>query len=506
MDYVPKKKQMKEDENLTKQNEEMNSIFFQAIRTKSLVELREMLQVHGETLMTNLAQSYTDEGQTALLLAIQSRHLNIVKFLIEELNAPQDQTGNFQWKGQEYFEVLPLFVAIISDQLCTIKYLASLKIPDDFLESFFSDSKNRLGKIDALELMGAAYIFQGLIASVLFGWRCWKEAMKLRERPPDGEPKIPKIPHQLSNLVLEAMEEPLSEIKSLEEMDEMVEAMMWATQLTTQALLVSHRILSQLELGSNLFIIYYSYKCIMPRSSWNGNERTCKFLLSVMEHLQSYEWDSNKTGDSVEACAIIDEMLLQFSIGHTAHRRPGRFQFVQYVPYVHESFRSFTNIMKAFRFACGHINNLYQYYTHQDRTRKIKRAAKLVFEFTLIIMKMLTRLSQPECQEFKNCISHYLRQDEGWQNSELPAKLIHWACGSGRRSHIFPKIDVIRLLLEAGIDPNAVDKDGNSPLLIVSQWPYCYDFGITGVKMLLDAGAHLDQANNVCIYLSYFFS
>ena len=160
--------------------------------------------------------------------------------------------------------------------------------------------------------------------------------------------------------------------------------------------------------------------------------------------------------------------------------------------------------MKAFRFACGHINNLYQYYTHQDRTRKIKRAAKLVFEFTLIIMKMLTRLSQPECQEFKNCISHYLRQDEGWQNSELPARIIHWACGSGRKSHIFPKIDVIRLLLEAGIDPNAVDKDGNSPLLIVSQWPYCYDFGITGVKMLLDAGAHLDQANNVCIYLSYF--
>ena len=160
MDYVPKKKQMKEDENLTKQNEEMNSIFFQAIRTKSLVELREMLQVHGETLMTNLAQSYTDEGQTALLLAIQSRHLNIVKFLIEELNAPQDQTGNFQWKGQEYFEVLPLFAAIISDQLCTIKYLASLKIPDDFLESFFSDSKNRLGKLTRWSLWGPRTSFK----------------------------------------------------------------------------------------------------------------------------------------------------------------------------------------------------------------------------------------------------------------------------------------------------------------------------------------------------------
>ena len=160
MDYVPKKKQMKEDENLTKQNEEMNSIFFQAIRTKSLVELREMLQVHGETLMTNLAQSYTDERQTALLLAIQNRHLNIVKFLIEELNAPQDQTGNFQWKGQEYFEVLPLFVAIISDQLCTIKYLASLKIPDDFLESFFSDSKNRLGKLTRWSLWGPRTSFK----------------------------------------------------------------------------------------------------------------------------------------------------------------------------------------------------------------------------------------------------------------------------------------------------------------------------------------------------------
>lgn len=484
----------------SKQSEEAFS-FFEAIETGLVVKLREMVVKLGENVMTNLAQSYTEQGATALLLAIQKSHLVIVKFLVEELNVPQDQTGRFVWKGREYLEIPPLFAAIISDQLCTIKYLSSLKIPDDCFDSFISSSqKSRSEKIDALELMGAAFIFQGLIGSVLFGWRCWKEAMTLREKPPNGEPKIPKTPYQLPELALQAMDEPVNEINSLEEMHEMVEAMMWAKQLTTQALLVSQRILNQMNMGSNLFTIYYIFKCIMPKCSWNGNERTCTFLLYIMKLFESYEWNQNKMEDSAEACAIIDELLVQFSIGHATHRRPGRFhQFVQYVNvqfHVHESFRSFTNLMKAFRFACAHIDNLYQYYWLQDRSRKIKKAAKLVFEFTQIIMKMLPELSQPENQEFKNCLSHYLVHDEGWQSSQLPARLIHWACGTGRKTPIYPKIEVIQLLLEAGIDPNAVDKDGNTPLLMVAQWPYCFAFGTNGVRMLLEAGAHLDQANN----------
>ena len=43
-----------------------------------------------------------------MLLATQNRHLDLVKYLFEELNSPLNQTGHFLWEEADYLEVPPL--------------------------------------------------------------------------------------------------------------------------------------------------------------------------------------------------------------------------------------------------------------------------------------------------------------------------------------------------------------------------------------------------------------
>jgi len=57
----------------------------------------------------------------------------------------------------------------------------------------------------------------------------------------------------------------------------------------------------------------------------------------------------------------------------------------------------------------------------------------------------------------------------------------------------------IRLLLDSGADPNAVDRNGDGPLHILAQFDHLKDGELVAVaaSILLDNGAlHLDQVNN----------
>ena len=165
--------------------------------------------------MSHFAQTYNEEGSTAVLLAIQNQSLDLVKYLIEELKAPLNKTGRFVWEGEEYVDVPPLFAAVISDQVSLIQYLTSLN-PFESYDSYlllFSISKNRSDKIDVLELMGAAYILLERKNGGI-GWQLWEEALKLREQIP----KIPKILHQPSELLLLVLKEQTSEFRCLKEL------------------------------------------------------------------------------------------------------------------------------------------------------------------------------------------------------------------------------------------------------------------------------------------------
>jgi len=67
--------------------------------------------------------------------------------------------------------------------------------------------------------------------------------------------------------------------------------------------------------------------------------------------------------------------------------------------------------------------------------------------------------------------------------------LLHMACKAN--SHQF---DAIRLLLDAGADPNAIDGDGNAPLHVVARLRQ--ELMDPAVRLMLKSGAHLDRVNN----------
>ena len=215
--------------------------------------------------MSHFAQTYNEEGSTAVLLAIQNQSLDLVKYLIEELKAPLNKTGRFVWEGEEYVDVPPLFAAVISDQVSLIQYLTSLN-PFESYDSYlllFSISKNRSDKIDVLELMGAAYILLERKNGGI-GWQLWEEALKLREQIP----KIPKILHQPSELLLLVLKEQTSEFRCLKELlSKTVYSLNDAELLgmhkkrEEQALLMGERILKQMgkDRQSNLFLMYGAY-------------------------------------------------------------------------------------------------------------------------------------------------------------------------------------------------------------------------------------------------------
>ena len=173
--------------------ESSQQTFFAAVGRGSIDEVRSMVTVNGKELMAQLARSSNDLGETPLILAVKRNHEEMVKFLVEELDAPIGQTGRFVWKGIDYQSVSPLFVAIFAehtDPMPILEFLNGKEIPSEANESpagfdsIMSSSVPLTQKIDILELMGAAYILQ----RNFFGMRCWEQALILRQSTEDIGP------------------------------------------------------------------------------------------------------------------------------------------------------------------------------------------------------------------------------------------------------------------------------------------------------------------------------
>ena len=106
--------------------ESSQQTFFEAVGRGSADEVRSMVITNGKELMVQLARSSNDFGETPLILAVKGNHKEMVKLLVEELDAPIGQTGRFMWKGIDYQAVPPLFSAILAehtDPMPILKFL-----------------------------------------------------------------------------------------------------------------------------------------------------------------------------------------------------------------------------------------------------------------------------------------------------------------------------------------------------------------------------------------------
>ena len=152
--------------------------------------------------------------------------------------------------------------------------------------------------------------------------------------------------------------------------------------------------------------------------------------------------------------------------------------------------------MKALKFSFWLvIAIMHQHAWLQNRSYKIERAESSTFSFIESVLEKLSQFSPSQKLEFQNCLSLFIQK--GGKSSKLPAKIIQWVCrlGTNNRYHFsnsFQKSDCIRFLLDAKVDPNAVDEWGNTPLFILTNERPAID--IKCIEIMLDAGAHIDLA------------
>lgn len=132
------------------------------VASGSLEELQNLFSDLGRETLRNNAETYTAENQTALLIALETRNYLVIHFLVKELGISLSQYGWFSYQGVVYENTLPLYAAIISDQMFSVDLMMESDTKNAWnLEVFIGNTDIPRGtKIEELELIGAACLLK----------------------------------------------------------------------------------------------------------------------------------------------------------------------------------------------------------------------------------------------------------------------------------------------------------------------------------------------------------
>ena len=466
--------------------ESSKQTFFGAVGRGSVDEVRSMATVSGKELMVQFARSSNDFGETPLILAVKGNHEEMVKLLVEELDAPLGQTGRFVWKGIDYQAVPPFFAAILAehaDFMPILKFLIEKDLAANNspagMDSVMSSSVPLTQKIDILELMAAAYILENRF---IFAIKCWVRALVLRQSAEDVGP----FPQDLDERFQRMMGN-VPEITSMEQLIQLVTSVSW----NTQALLVCRRILSRIDPGISCFFLHL---CIQRRTFCFGlGQYRHMFDVSIFvaELLDALQLENLKSCRFLTFQSFVWMFLALKSMFERPLNDPERFGL------------STENLLKVIRLASVLI------YKHQllrlegrlppDTIPPADMLAVLaaggftgsIFDMIRITTRMSVYLYELACEEANRpqVKQQLFQYNQFIKENPGVVSLLHLAVGGNSSP-----IDKIQLLLETGADPNAVDVYGNTPLHLLAL--NCELEDRTAVaQLLLDAGCHFDQVN-----------
>ena len=136
----------------------VQKVFFDAVRRGSVEEVKEFVSTHGKQLAVQLVNLSNKTGETPLLLAVTGNHKEMVAFFIFQLiDDPISPNGKFEWRGDNYEGITPLFAALVCSNTTRQHIIKTLILLDFYmvnsLRSTMSSTNTRSQKIDVLELL-----------------------------------------------------------------------------------------------------------------------------------------------------------------------------------------------------------------------------------------------------------------------------------------------------------------------------------------------------------------
>ncbi|XP_057368429.1 protein fem-1 homolog A-B-like [Daphnia carinata] len=333
----------------------------------------------------------------------------------------------------------------------------------------------RPDKIVALELCGAFYINAGDSG---FGLTCWRMAMGFRF---DVTPVLPKPTTVRSEVASKALD--ASEVETPEQLEEM--AVFDPGSLRVQAILIIYRILGINSYQTWESLTTYALDC------WalGDGRRFLNVSMLVLECSQSIEeplW--------ITTVDTIRRLAMAF---HTLRREGCDAEDRELV--------SFPNVMAVLRCAANELHRSANSHNDYDDGVSCNILLDCVIQLTIVLISLT--MTDDESFELKRCLYQLVRLDE--RSSLNGYNLLLLACSSSSyyfspqelemngSSDIYvgqlPSVEVIRVLLEVGADPDSKDDMGNTGLHVLAIAGET--FTSPTVLALFEGGAHLDQAN-----------
>lgn len=382
-------------------------------------------------------------GMTPLLAASVTGHTNIVEYLIQE------QPGHGQLSGTE----LP---GEGSSQMAG----NHCSTPEEAEPYESCCPTSREAAVEALELLGATYVDKK--RDLLGALKHWRRAMELRHQ---GGDYLPKPEPQQLVLAYDYSRE----VSTPQELEALITD---PDEMRMQALLIRERILGPSHPDTSYYI---RYRGAVYADSGNFERciRLWKYALDMQQN--NLEPLSPMTASSFLSFAELFSYVLQ-----------------------DRSAKGNLGMQLGFADLMGVLSK---------GVREVERALQLPKEpgdsaqFTkaiAIILHLLYLLEKVECTPSQEHLKHQtvyrlLKCAPRGKNGFTP---LHMAVDKettnvGRyRVGIFPSLQVVKVLLDCGADPDSRDFDNNTPLHVTAQnnCPAIMD-------ALIEAGAHMDATN-----------
>ncbi len=454
--------------------------------------------------MDGLSQCNAGEGETLLVIAMKGKNVYFIDKLMlvwRECVCSFDQSHLMSLVDQlsHHIPIVELIGYLIIDSR-EGKWLQFLGF--HFIKS---TSFTRQDKTVALELIGAASTF-GCTSEGCYNFqlalKCWRQSMTLRFFPADGEP-IPKIPAVfVSSVTSSVIFGSTVKVMTFEELNIFEEKRMtldWngVKEVLIQALLVIRRYSKQNNLGHSYWLYLHSLMMFAYffelRGVYLQSEPVANVYLFILEQLNGFDPKllPRKTFDVfTSAIGLLAENFREILLESEGS---GAIEEINYTNLMAPT-ECISTISKYFSNPAMFSSYKFQNYFDLEYIS----FSEVIFHFLYVLDEISPQMSKDEKQKLEEFYSNFIRNFFEPQTPTV-LHLIFKAYDNNRIRHLRDvNVNTVPWLLKLGANPNAIDKDGQTPLHILAGDRYLVmDEGyVPFFRALVDADTHLYSAND----------